>query len=160
MTVHPVPTSRATLAAVTVDAPAEAPAEQATLGRRILVMDDDQGELDLTKACLEYLGYDAEFATHGTAAVERYAGALAAGRRFDAVLLDLTVPGGDGALSAIQRLVVLDPGVRAIVSSGYSNDPAMARHADYGFAAVLPKPYCLDDISRVLSRVVGPVQPN
>jgi DNA-binding NarL/FixJ family response regulator len=67
--------------------------------------------------------------------------ARSSGRAFDFVILDLTVPGGMGGAEAIVELRKIDPEVRAIVSSGYSNDPVMAHFADYGFCAVVPKPY-------------------
>ena len=74
---------------------------------------------------------------------------------FDAVIMDLTIPGGMGGREAIQHLRRIDPEVRAIVSSGYSEDPVMADHRRYGFVDVVAKPYDIGDLSRVLDRVVG-----
>jgi len=77
-----------------------------------------------------------------------------AGVPFDAVILDLTIPGGMGGLKAIERLREIDPAVIAIVSSGYSDDPVLADYADYGFQGALPKPYKTFDLSEVLHRLL------
>ena len=60
--------------------------------------------------------------------------------------MDLTVPGGMGGREAMARLQELDPGVRAIVSSGYANDPVMANYAEYGFKGVAAKPFNLKQL--------------
>jgi len=88
--------------------------------------------------------------------VECYRQAHEAGRPFDAVIMDLTVPGRIGGLEAIRRLRELDPAVRAIVSSGYSDDPVMADYARYGFCGVLSKPYRAADLATVLAQVLVP----
>ncbi len=64
--------------------------------------------------------------------------------------MDLTIPGGMGGKEAIRELLALDPGVRALVSSGYSNDPVMADFAEHGFCAVITKPYRLADLAAAL----------
>jgi len=73
--------------------------------------------------------------------------------------LDLTVPGGLGGKEAVARLRAYDPQVKAVVSSGYSDDPVMAHHQEYGFRAVVEKPYRLEDLSRVLAQVMAPPTP-
>ena len=76
-------------------------------------------------------------------------------RRFDAVIMDLTIPGGMGARKTISRLLEMDPKAKAIVSSGYSNDPVMANFRDYGFAGVVPKPYRIEELSHTLKNVLA-----
>ena len=68
--------------------------------------------------------------------------------------MDLTIPGGMGGREAIQKLRQQDPSIRAIVSSGYSNDPVMAKHREHGFAGVVEKPYTIEELGRVLHEVV------
>ena len=72
-------------------------------------------------------------------------------RPFDVVILDLTVRGGMGGKEAVRRLRELDPGVNAIVISGYSSDPVMARYAEFGFHGCISKPFSLDELTRVVA---------
>jgi len=67
----------------------------------------------------------------------------------------LTVPGGMGGKEAIEEIRKIDPGVKAVVSSGYSDDPVMADYQDYGFSGVIAKPYRLAELSRVLNNVLA-----
>ena len=104
---------------------------------------------------LSTLGYRVEFASHGEEAVERYREAFDSGNPFPVVILDLTVPGGMGGSVAIQELRRIDPEVKAIVSSGYADDPIMTHYQDYGFSGVIKKPYRVDTFSYVLHEVLG-----
>jgi DNA-binding NarL/FixJ family response regulator len=68
--------------------------------------------------------------------------------------MDLTIPGGMGGKEAVSQLLKLDPKIKAIVSSGYSNDPIMASFEKHGFAGVVSKPYRIEEISKVLHEVI------
>jgi PAS domain S-box-containing protein len=132
-------------------APEAAPACRAQQRKgRALLMDDEESIRSIAGTYLRMAGFDVALAEEGTQAVELYRQALAAGRRFDVVLLDLTVPGGMGGKEAIARLRELDPAVQAIASSGYSDDPIMADPARFGFCARLVKPYLREDLHRAL----------
>ncbi|MEM7144283.1 MAG: response regulator [Verrucomicrobiota bacterium] len=109
--------------------------------RRILILEDEPLIRELIAANLTDAGYEVEATSHGAATVEAYRRSMDEGRRFDVVVMDLSIPEGMGGAEAIQRIREMDSGVRAVVSSGYSNDPVMAAPKDYGFSAVLPKPY-------------------
>jgi CheY-like chemotaxis protein len=138
------------------EAPAPAPAVAREHGRaRVLVMDDEAAIRTLTKNMLDFLGYDAEVVDSGIGAVERFQRALDAGRPFDAVLLDLVVPGALGGRDAIVHLTGLDPGVKAIVVSGYAQDSIMETYRDHGFAAAMTKPYTLDVLQATLDTVIS-----
>ena len=91
-----------------------------------------------------------ETAGNGEDALARYEQELSAGRPFDAVILDLTVPGGMGGKEAVGRLLALDPAARVIASSGYSNDPEMAEYHSHGFRAVAPKPFRVNTLAGIL----------
>jgi CheY-like chemotaxis protein len=121
---------------------------------RILVMDDEEMVRDIAGALLGVIGYQVVFAEHGQQAIELYAEALEQGRPFQAVIMDLTVPGGMGGKEAIVRLLQLDPNVKALVSSGYSTDPVMAEYQQYGFKGMVLKPYVIEDLSKALQRVL------
>ena len=125
---------------------------------RILVMDDQESIRDVLGRMLEHLGYEIEGASNGTEAIEKYSEARESGNPFCAVIMDLTVPGEMGGEECIKRLREYDPGVRAIVSSGYSNAPIMSEYRQYGFRGVITKPYRLADLSRSLGEVFGQKQ--
>ncbi len=121
---------------------------------RILVMDDEDLIRELSRKALGRLGYEVVCAADGAEAVALYRAAVESGRPFRAVVLDLTVPGGMGGVESLRRMRQIDPRVKAIVSSGYSDDPVMASAAEYGFLAVVPKPWTIASLSRVLQRVL------
>lgn len=131
--------------------------EQLFTGKgKILVMDDDEVLLQLIETMLKNLGYDVELAVDGRDALAKYAEAQHSSQPFDAVILDLTVRRGMGGRETIAHLIEMDPQARAIVSSGYSDDPAMAAYQEYGFSAVIPKPYRIEDLSAVMQQVLHP----
>ncbi len=120
----------------------------------ILVMDDEDAVREAMEAMLEELGYSVECAAEGTGAVELFRKRKEADNPFAAAILDLTIPGGVGGREVIAALRTIDPDVKAVVSSGYSTDPVMANYREHGFAAVLAKPYRLQEISRVLQELL------
>ena len=121
---------------------------------RILVMDDEDAIRTVARAMLSRLGYRVEVAPDGQAAIELYQQARNAGDAFDMVIMDLTVPGGMGGKDAIKLLRSLDPNVTAIVSSGYADDPVMSEYQAYGFRGVVPKPFTVRELGRVLQQLV------
>ena len=121
---------------------------------RILIMDDEESVSEVTGQMLIRLGYEVEIARDGDEAIERYVAAGKKQKPFDIVIMDLTIPGGMGGKEAIRKLREIDPGVRAIVSSGYSNDPVMADYGHYGFTAVAAKPYKIHDLSRIIHDII------
>ena len=122
---------------------------------RILVVDDEAIIRRTVAAVLQSSGYEVVCVSDGSEAVTEYRAALIAQRRFDAVILDLTVPGGMGGQVAVKKLLEVDPHVKAIVSSGYSADPVMAEFATYGFCGVVAKPYTATELRGVLTAVLG-----
>jgi two-component system cell cycle sensor histidine kinase/response regulator CckA len=128
--------------------------DHAKAGGRILFMDDDPDIRDLAGAILGLLGYDATLTREGSEALVQYQAALGTPRPFAAVILDLTIPGGMGGKETIRRLREIDPGVRAIVSSGYSNDAVIADFRASGFVAMVAKPYRMEDLARALTEAI------
>jgi PAS domain S-box-containing protein len=132
----------------------EAPPSQGS--GRILVMDDEDFIRKLAREMLNIIGYEVTTAKNGEEALRIYREALAQGVPFDAVILDLTVPGAMGGKETIKQLHAIDPKVKAIVSSGYSNDPIMADYTAFGFQSAVQKPYRIQDISAALKKVLNP----
>ena len=125
---------------------------------RMLVMDDEASIRTLAANMLTFLGYDADVVDSGSAAVERYQRALKSGQPFDAVILDLIVPGGMGGREAMEQLGEVDPAVNAILVSGYAQDPAMTEFRDYGFKGVISKPFTLEELQYDLALRHGHTQ--
>ena len=121
---------------------------------RILIMDDEESVRLLAARILTKAGYDVEVAEDGAEAIEKYRLAMESALPFNAVILDLTVPGGMGGEHAIARLLELNPGIKAIVSSGYSTGNAMTEFRKQGFCDIAPKPYDMAQLSDVVDRVV------
>jgi PAS domain S-box-containing protein len=117
---------------------------------RILVMDDEQSIRRMVEDALTQFGYEVTAAEDGQAAIDLFSEAMSKGKTFDAILLDLTIPGGMGGKEAIQHLRRLDPHVKAIVTSGYSDDPIMSDFHAYGFQDILVKPYKIVDLAKTL----------
>ncbi|MBF0099534.1 MAG: PAS domain S-box protein [Desulfobacterales bacterium] len=122
---------------------------------KILIMDDQEMILETTCRLLELLGYESVFALDGKQAIAMYKEAFESNRPFDLVILDLTVPGGMGGAETLPELLKIDPKVKAVVSSGYSNDPIMANYQTYGFCGVIPKPFTKADVVEVLDNILS-----
>lgn len=141
-------------------APRESRKEAAAAGAgfKILLMDDETNILDAVGEMLMDYGYRVVLARDGDAAIESYRAADNAGEPFDAVIMDLTVPGGKGGQEVCASLRDFDPKIKAIISSGYANDPIMADYQRYGFMGVVSKPYKIDELHEVLRQVLKPGQ--
>jgi len=121
---------------------------------RVLVMDDEELVRNIVGIMLGALGHEVKFAENGEEAIEKYHEALSAGRKFDIVVLDLTVRGGMGGEETLRELLALDPGVKAVVSSGYANSAAVSEYRARGFSACLAKPYEVDALRDVLNMLL------
>ncbi len=124
-------------------------------GGRILIMDDQEMIRDTVCSILGGLGYSADAAENGERALELYESAMQGGNPYDAVILDLTVPDGMGGMETMEHLLELDPKVKAIVSSGYSNSSIMSNYKSHGFAGVMIKPYSISQVSDLLHNLLG-----
>jgi PAS domain S-box-containing protein len=122
-------------------------------GRRVLIMDDEDMVAEVAQEMLESIGYTATLTSSGVEAIETFQAAEAGPEPFDMVILDLTVPGGMGGGEAVTHIKKIRPGVPALVMSGYADDAVLARYRDYGFDGVLPKPFMIPDLRRVLGDV-------
>lgn len=123
---------------------------------RLLLMDDEQSIRVVAGRMLRNLGYSVDLVTEGVSAVTMYQAALSSGKPYDLVILDLTIPGGMGGLETLSRLKRLTPDVRAIVSTGYSNDPVIANYRESGFHGYVGKPYRTEQLAQVVQQVLTP----
>ncbi len=133
----------------------DAPPELDAATPRILVLEDDPLVRSLIVRNLTSNGFDVTESAEGSETVRLYQDSMAQGRAYDLVILDLSIPNGMGGIRAMEKLRAMDPEVFAIVSSGYSDDPVMAKPAAYGFAAVLPKPYEPADMLRLVKNILA-----
>jgi PAS domain S-box-containing protein len=130
--------------------------EQQHVGQgKILIMDDQESILKMVSRMLNRMGYESVFAVDGTQAIDIYREAYQSNKPFDLVILDLTVPGGMGGGETMKELLKIDSKVKAVVSSGYSNDPIMASYKDFGFCGVIPKPFTKDEMTELFNEILG-----
>ena len=118
-------------------------------------MDDQESILKMGERMLNGMGYDTVAVKDGLKAIKVYREAFESDKPFDLVILDLTVPGGLGGAETMPELLKTDPDVKAVVSSGYSNDPVMANYRDYGFTGIIPKPYTKSQMADILNEILG-----
>ncbi len=124
-------------------------------GARILLMDDEESILEVTSEILRVFGYEVESARDGEEALNKYHRAMLEGRRFDLVIMDLTVPMGMGGQDAVRELLKIDPQARAIVSSGHSTDPIISNYRAHGFVGVMPKPYRMEELDAIVKKALA-----
>ena len=117
-------------------------------------MDDEASLRKMLGRMLKNLDYESEFAKDGAEAIRMYKEDQESEKPYDAVILDLTIPGGMGGKDTVKKLMEIDPEVKAIVYSGYSDDPVLANFREYGFKGMMPKPFESILLSKVLHEVL------
>ncbi len=122
--------------------------------REILVMDDEEQIRSIVRRMLEHLGYKVSLASTGEEAVTKMREKKESGQAFSAVIMDLAVPGGMGGAEAVREIRSIDPSVKAVLSSGYGDDPAIRNYRDHGFHGVIPKPFRLEELGKTLERII------
>jgi PAS domain S-box-containing protein len=128
----------------------------ATIRGRVLIMDDEELIREMSMEILNYLGCECVAAADGHETIRLYMEAQENNTPFDVLIMDLTIPGSIGGVETLERLRILDPEVKALVSSGYANDPVMANFREYGFCGVVPKPFMVEELNEVLSECLFP----
>jgi PAS domain S-box-containing protein len=121
---------------------------------KILLMDDEASIRDVTGEMLSQIGYEVAVAADGAEAVALYSQAKESGSPYDVIITDLTIPGGMGGKDVIAKLLLIDPEVKAIISSGYSNDPVMSDYREYGFNDLVIKPYKIEELHQKILKII------
>ena len=120
-----------------------------------MIMDDDAMLREVSEEMLQNLGYDVVQSSDGDTALSKYKEAMSSDDNINLVIMDLTIPSGIGGKEAIKLIQKIDPNVKALVSSGYCNDPVMANYNDYGFMGAVKKPYSQDELGAAVSAILN-----
>ena len=121
---------------------------------KVLFMDDQEIARSLMEKILKRFGYEISLAKDGAEAIHLYKNAKESGMPFDVVIMDLTIPGGMGGEELVQKLIEIEPKVKAIAMSGYSNDPIIVDYKRYGFSVSIAKPYGIEQLNKVLQGIM------
>jgi len=127
----------------------------ATPKPNVLLIDDEQILLDVTGSMLKHIGYNVVTAKSHGDAMEHYRRAKEAQNPFSLIIMDLTMRGDEGGEIAIRRWKDNYPEVKAVISSGYSNDPVIEEYWKYGFVGAMVKPYSLVDLKSSLEKILA-----
>ena len=128
--------------------------ETSTEKKKILIVDDEAPMQMLASTIVSKLGYASTTASSGEEAVKAYEDAVKDGKPFEAVVMDLALPGGMSGLEATIAIKQLDANAKIIVSSGYLEQNARSAALEHGFAGILPKPYTADRLASELRFVM------
>ncbi len=122
--------------------------------KRVLILDDEEMIRELTRDIFQLMGFEAETAGTGEEALAIFERAINEKRPFDMVIFDLTLPGDMDGVETLKAVRKLDPEVKAIVSSGYSEDNIMSAYRDFGFDAAVPKPYTITSLQEAIASIL------
>lgn len=125
------------------------------LRAKILLMDDEEPIREMASEMLCFLGCEVAVAHDGSEAIRKYVLAKESGKPFNIVILDITVRAGMGGEETIKQLLKIDPAIKVIASSGYSNDTLMSDYLESGFSGVLVKPYHLEELTGMILRILS-----
>jgi DNA-binding NtrC family response regulator len=118
------------------------------------VLDDDKSILRLYYRTLTRNGFKVDCTAHSSETIRRFQQAVQAGEPYNAVIVDLTIPGDVGGEETVRRLREIGPGVKALICSGYANNPVMSDFAGHGFQGVVAKPFRPDELVEALHRAI------
>lgn len=123
--------------------------------QNVLLIDDEQILLDVTGSMLQHIGYNVVTAENHSDAMEHYRRAKEEGNPFSLIIMDLTMRGDEGGEIAINRWKNAYPEVKAVISSGYMNDPVIEEYWKYGFVGAMVKPYSLMELKSSLEKILA-----
>ncbi|MHB8770829.1 MAG: hybrid sensor histidine kinase/response regulator [Syntrophales bacterium] len=119
--------------------------------KTILVVDDEPANMDVTKEILEILGFNVRTASNGNEAIAVY---QQAGEEIALVILDMIMPGMGGG-ETFDRLKLINPDVRVLLSSGYSLEGQAKDILNRGCLGFIQKPYKIDELSNKINNILS-----
>lgn len=122
-------------------------------------MDDDFIVRQVASAMFDLLGHEVHIVNEGSQAISLFEKERREGRPFHLVMLDIHVPGGMGGSETMARLREISPDVRAIISSGFDEDPLMTDFRNRGFIGALTKPYTMGELAAALNAAISQAPP-
>ncbi|MDI1471705.1 response regulator [Thermodesulfovibrio sp. 1176] len=122
------------------------------MSKKALVIEDNGLVGETLKAMLEFLGFDVVVAEDGYKAKEQFKSAIELNNPFDVVFVDLVLPEIPGS-KVFEKLKEIDPNIKAIISSGYSDDTTIKEYEKLGFKGILNKPYTIEELREILKKL-------
>ncbi len=122
--------------------------------KTILLVDDEEDIRELFKLNLEKLGYLTVPACDGDEAITLYQQSLEKDSPFDAVIMDLSIPGSKNGKEIAQKIREIDSHAKIIVSSGNSSSPEMTNYQEHGFDAAIEKDFNRSKIKKVMEKIL------
>jgi len=117
----------------------------------VLLVDDEEKILEVGKEILETLGYRVITASGGQKAIDIY---RMRKEEIDLVILDMIMPDMEGG-TTFDLLRDINPGIKVILSSGYSLNSEAERIMERGCNAFMQKPFNIYSLSLKLREVLG-----
>ncbi|MEM8732750.1 MAG: GAF domain-containing protein [Planctomycetota bacterium] len=131
----------------------EPPTKQGERQLRILILEDESIVREGMTMLIESLGHEVLPASDGDEALSVFRTESQDQRSVDFAILDLRINGGRGGSDVLPEIREIMPDTKCIVCSGYSGDPVMSQHRQYGFDAVLPKPFKRMQLATILEEL-------
>lgn len=119
-----------------------------------MLVEDEKLIRTATDLIVREIGYEVDSCMNGPQAIAKFEESLDYGG-YDVVIMDLMQQGEPEGHNIFKRMMELDPGVKGILSTGYSGTEVVRNYKNYGFSAVLKKPYSMDDLETALHEVIA-----
>jgi len=130
----------------------ETGAERMTTKKRtVFVVDDEEILRSLTCDLIAAEGYTVLSASNGREAVEVF---KEKGGEIGLVVLDMSMPEMDGT-QTFQALRELDPTLKVVMASGFTDDPHVKHLIEHGAHGQVPKPFKVDELLKIIRSAMG-----
>jgi CheY-like chemotaxis protein len=119
-------------------------------GELVLIVDDVADQREIATEVVEKLNYTVASVPSGEAAIE-----YLKDKSVDIMILDMIMDPGIDGLETYRRAIECQPGIKAVIASGYSESKRVREAQRLGAGEYLPKPYTMQSIAEVLNRELG-----